>query len=247
MAINSKNIGLMLTAGLAGIGASVALAAQREKERAIITMKAIDWDKGKEVLPERAFQWWPETFNDSGHEPIYDAKDIPGMNSPLLQWKGGGPRNFSFEVHFTRSVAPYKEGDAFIDTEDDRNKPFNVNIPACIAYMRVASMPSYVKNGASIDVAPPPLIYLNVPNHQLNEDGSDIVPCILRSCPVIHKKSFPDGTPRSVTMTLSFQRVIQSINGITQIGREAYLNRTSGNYGGNGNPIKDFVMFKKKG
>lgn len=226
-----------------------------------ISMKAIDWETGEEILPERAFQWNPESISDD-YQVSWSPKDIPGASHPLMQWNANGARIISFELKMTRDLkTPQKlqeeSEDSIsggfeqslglqVDPTDDRNKRYNMNIPAAIAYLRSCCYPEYTKERRGANVKPPPLLLLNVPGLALSEDGSDVIYCVLTQCNINYQKAWDDGTPKVVVATVVFQQVIQTDRGIQFRGRKNFLDRINGAQGGYGNPSHDYPMLAKE-
>ena len=225
-----------IATNLALIGSAIALAnlKKHQEDESAISMAGIDPDTGEEIIPEKEFQWWPETLNDT-IQTGWQEKNIPGGSHSIMQWGSNGGRTITFEAKFTRYL---KYPDVFspfsgevlratlaflIDPTNARNKPFNADIQGAIAWLRAFCYPEYDESGG---VAKPPVIcVLGAKGMALNEDGSDVIFAVMTACDVQYIRLFEDGRPRSVNVALTFKQVVQSQNGVTYKGRSALLDR----------------------
>jgi hypothetical protein len=189
-------------------------------------MMGIDSETGTTVLPERAFQWFPESFSDS-IEIGWEPKQVPGSSHAIMQWGGNGGRTFAFETLLYRNMAPLdlqaKQSslvqlnagtDLLPDPDSADNAPYNIPIESMISWMRAFCYPRYVTGegfGGTKITRPvsPPIAILNLPGMALNEDGSDIVYCVVTGCDVTYEKLFPNGQPKVVKVNLTLKQVVQ--------------------------------------
>jgi hypothetical protein len=204
-----------------------------------MSMMGIHAETGKEALPEHAFQWMPETFSDT-ISVGWEEKTLPGMSSAIMQWGSNGGRSFSFEAVFYRQMLPEDQqrrvlasgplgalvgavagavgstGTAgqLVDPTSEENAPYNTNIEYMVSWLRAFCYPEYSlqRNGSGIVTRPiaPPIALLNIPNMALNEDGSDVVFCVMTECGVTYEKLFPNGQPRVVKVSIGLKQVVQN-------------------------------------
>jgi hypothetical protein len=208
--------------------------AQGKIEVAQASMMGIHPETGRVVLEERAFQWFPESFSDN-IEIGWEAKQVPGSSHAIMQWSGNGGRTFSFETLLYRNMAPLAlqkqqasvsqlavltpsvvGSDAlFPDPSSEDNAPYNINIESMVSWFRAFCYPTYVKGqgfGSTTITRPisPPIAILNLPKMALNEDGSDIVYCVVTGCDVTYEKLFATGQPKVVKVNLTLKQVVQN-------------------------------------
>jgi len=175
------------------------------------------------MLPERTFQFWPESIQDT-IDIGWNFKDIPGMSHALAQWASNGGRTITFEVHFHRFMKPVASVDQNIfervldpfklNTPSSEylkdNRPHNVDIAAEIKYLRAFCYPSYKDVEGYRTSFPPPIGMLAVPGMRLSDsDNSDVIYVIMTGCDVTYMLAFPDGTPRRASVSLTFRQVVQ--------------------------------------
>ena len=203
-------------ASLGGAAAGYASAALTSTGRAAqASMMGIDPETGEMVLEEQAFQFWPESVQDS-IEIGWEPKQVPAMSHSLMQWSGNGGRTFSFELEMIRVMKPLaKQPTPFglppEDPANEANQPFNVNIEYMISWFRSFCYPFYEETAAGVRRAKaPPIAILHMPNMALNEDGSDIIFAVVTGCDVTYEKSFSDGQPRQVKLSLTLKQVIEN-------------------------------------
>lgn len=195
-------------------------------ETAQASMMGIHSETGSTVLPERAFQWFPESFSDS-IEIGWEPKQVPGGSHAIMQWNSNGGRTFSFETLLYRNMAPLAlqqqqstllqqgTGTALLpDPSNADNAPYNINIESMVSWFRAFCYPTYVEGqgfGGTTITRPvsPPIAILNLPGMALNEDGSDIIYCVVTGCDVNYEKLFPNGQPRVVKVSLTLKQVVQ--------------------------------------
>jgi hypothetical protein len=214
--------------------AKAASAAQSSAQPlARMSMMGIHPETGEMVLPEHAFQWMPDSFTDN-IAVGWEEKTLPGMSTAIMQWSSNGGRSFSFEAVFYRQMLPEEQqrnllgatalgavigavGGAAatagqtVNPNSTDNEPFNVNIEYMVSWLRAFCYPSYTltANGTAMRPIAPPIALLNIPNMALNEDGSDVVFCVMTECGVTYEKLFPNGQPRSVKVSIGLKQVVQ--------------------------------------
>jgi len=187
-------------------------------------MMGIDTDTGEPVpgLEERAFQWFPESFSDS-IEIGWEAKQTPGASHAIMQWSGNGGRTFAFETLLYRNMAPLtlqaqQQTILAVEGLPNPNEPgnslYNINIESMVNWLRSFCYPRYVTGqgfGGTTITRPvsPPIAILNLPGMALNEDGSDIVYCVVTGCDVTYEKLFANGQPKVVKVNLTLKQVVQ--------------------------------------
>lgn len=210
-------------------------------------------ENGDFIIAERAFQWWPESFADN-LAGGWSKKPVPGASHAMVNWSSNQGRTFSFSVMLTRQLIEPEdlqqntvgfEVGALLGTTQDpydsRNRQYNVDVAAGIAYLRSYMYPRYGSAGLSspTDVKPPATVILNIPNMQLNEDGSDTVWCKMFGCDVSYMKSFPNGRPRIAQVTLTFEQIIQGPEGVRFKSFRDIYNRGSVNGRGAGSSYRN--------
>lgn len=216
---------------LLALAQPIAQAIQGKIPVARASMMGIDSESGEMALPERAFQWWPETFSDS-IEIGWEPKQVPGASHAIMQWNSNGGRTFSFDVLLYRNMEPLAvqselsekqlfaigtlDGALLPDPSNDDNAKFNINIEYMVSWLRSFCYPRYVSgtgsDGSTVvtRVVAPPIAILNMPNMALNEDGSDTVFGVVTACDVTYEKLFPNGQPRAVKVSLTLKQVVQN-------------------------------------
>lgn len=177
------------------------------------------------MLPERTFQYWPESISDT-IDVGWNFKDIPGMSSALAQWASNGGRTITFEAHFHRFMKPVESRSTFENVFDPvklnspeseypkDNRPYNVDVAAEIRYLRAFCYPSYKELEGYRTSYPPPIALLAVPGLRLSDSpyengASGVVYAVMTGCDVTYMLAFPDGTPRRASVSLTFRLVIQ--------------------------------------
>jgi len=211
-----------VTAAIATIGGAIALSAVRSRKKSLgVSMIGID-HTGAVVIPQQAFQWWPESITDTMGTG-WQFKQIPGASHALAQWGSNNGRVFAMELKLSRSMRyleDFKSAGLFgdvplqakgINPRSPRNLASNVDIRQMVRYLRAYCYPNYdsINNGIAL---PPVTVVLNVPGLQLNEDGSDTIWAVMTACDVTYMKAFRDGKPRLATVSLGFQQIVQTAN-----------------------------------
>jgi hypothetical protein len=192
------------------------------------------------ILPERTFQFWPESIQDS-IEIGWQFKDIPGGSHALAQWGSNNGRTISFEVRLHRFMKPVDDRTIFEKIMDPIGlttpgqqylkdmRPHNVDIESEIRYLRAFCYPSYAVDnvsGSTVSYSPP-VAMLCVPGVGLNELGSHTIMAVMTGCDVTYNLLFPNGKPRNATVALTFKQIVQKADvGVMWrgIGKDAAIN-----------------------
>jgi len=196
-------------------------------------LKAIDLAEGeREKLPwgdkPIAFQYWPESLNDS-RPSEWNPRSIPGGSHPIYQWTHGGERRLSFTAVFTRDHAPPPKskgsgggllGDLAqgLDTLNkdlggiglggpEPDKMRNIPIEAAISWLRYFTYPYYQQD--DLRVFEPPKCILVLEGSKLGHLGEDDITCVMTTCDVTYEAWFPSGAARIVEVSLEFAEVVQ--------------------------------------
>lgn len=217
-------------------------------------------DPSKLILPEKTFQWWPDSLEDL-IEVGWSPKEIPGASHALMMWSSNGGRTINFEIQLSRYMKPLSDRTTFEKILDPfgfnsptsqspiDNRTWNVDIRAAIKYLRAFCYPTYQEDmGLQVYLAyPPPVSLLCVPGVGLAEDGSDTIFCVMLTCDVTYKLLFPNGVPRAANVSLSFKQIVQDPMGqgiffrssadlkasaFNQSGADAFDGGHTGNIGG---------------
>ena len=166
---------------------------------------------GELLDDERAFQFWPESIQDS-IEIGWSFKEIPGASHGLAEWGSNGGRTLSFEVPVVRTMlyANDQPKFAFLSVDPQSTATHDLNrlnegVAAFIMYMRSFCYPIQ-DNGVVIS---PPISALCCPNMRLNEDGSDVFYGVMTGCDVTYERLFQNGEPSVAKLSLSFKQVVQ--------------------------------------
>ena len=175
------------------------------------------------LFAERAFQYWPESINDS-IEIGWDIKSVGGGSHGLAQWTSNNGRTISFELKLSRMMKPIENrtflekvqaGGVYPDQQSPMDvRGYNVDIRNQIAYLRAYCYPTYLNIEGVVVALPPPIAILNVPSMGLNESGGDAIFVIMTGCDVTYTLLFPDGTPRMANVSLTFKQIVQRAEGI---------------------------------
>ncbi len=206
----------------------------------ILGLDPTDPRGSKVLLPERAFQFWPESIQDS-IEVGWQFKDIPGGSHALAQWGSNNGRTISFEVRLHRFMKPVEDRSIFEKIVDPFGlttpgqqylkdmRPHNVDVEAEIRYLRAFCYPSYAVDsvsGSTISYTPP-VALLCVPGVGLNELGDHTIMAVMTGCDVTYNLLFPNGKPRNATVSLTFKQIVQKAGqGVIWrgLGKDAAIN-----------------------
>lgn len=158
-----------------------------------------------EPIPEDVFvfQYWPSELADSMATGWTD-KPIPGgAGGPIQQYVGGQPHGLSFTAVFTAEIL-----DPGLRGRGIPSSRYTVNLVAARQRIRSYQLPLYRQGGAIGVTEPPEQLNLVFPGLMLGRDQDPIL-VTLRDANFNIVKWFPDGTPRVMTASLSFQESIQ--------------------------------------
>ena len=163
------------------------------------------------------FQYWPETLDDT-YNVEYAQKQIPGASHPLLQWIGGSGRQITFTAQFTaeldtgeargglRNAATLHQPLANLMPSDR----YTVDIRAALNRLRSYMMADYgtQANGLNSLASPPKKLWLVLEGTLLG-GTDDAILVVLRSAPITYESWFPNGHPRIVQVSLTFDQIVQ--------------------------------------
>lgn len=174
----------------------------------------------------RAFQYFPETINDS-RSVNYNVKEVIGGSHPIYQWVHGSERAISFEAVLTADYKREVQSSAssvlggiqsviknplamVAGRESSASTDENAyDIAAMIAWLRSKTYPKYLKK----KVQAPPVLLLYLPGSGITSYvghyTAGVVPCLMRRCDVEYEAFFYDGTPRIARVSLEFSETIQ--------------------------------------
>ncbi len=198
----------------AALGVSL-VAAVDELKLAVASIAGLDPVSGVFVpgLEERAFQFWPESIDDSLASG-WVSKPIPGASHSLMQWGSNEGRTITFELPLRRYMDYEQDGILILkaDPTSDSNRPFNSNVDFAIKYFRAFMYPIKTKNAAAMQA--PPIAILNFPGMSLNEDGGDHLFTVMTQCDVAYEKGMSRrGFTKSAKLSLAFKQVVQGSQG----------------------------------
>lgn len=183
------------------------------------------WEGGS---AEIAFQYWPETIQDS-RQVEWSPRSIPGGSHPIYQWTHSGERRISFTAIFTRDREPPENedghglsnildavpiigdavnaiGNAFGGSGE--GDPFrDAPIESAISWLRWFTYPLYDQD--DLRVFEPAKVMLVMPNSQIGHDGSHDIIAIMTNCEVTYEAFFVSGHPRIVEVALEFAETVQ--------------------------------------
>lgn len=208
------------------------------RKSASLTLAGVSPVDGTIIIPERAFQFWPESITEDP-EIGWQFKDIPGASHSLAQWTQNGGRTFSFEVVCSRYMLPVAQLgllDKILDplglntpgaTVPKDNRPGNVSVREQVQWLRQFYLPDYVQSGDVTVASPPPIAVLCAPNMGWNEDTGDVIWAVMTQCSVNHQLAFQCGEPRLATVSLAFRQVVQWPQGVVLKSRKLFAARTN--------------------
>lgn len=181
------------------------------------------------------FQYWPESISDD-EQVRFQERDVLGASHPLVQWTGGGSRTISFTAQFTAEVDDTQVADTLNVATAGLlgSTKYTVDINGAIARIKSFMRGGYRENNLNQATSPPPRLRLVIPGTKIG-GSSDSILTVLRSAPVTYEAWFPNGKPRSASMSLTFSEVIQLPTGDDEVSRIAYIGReafktTASNY-----------------
>ena len=164
-----------------------------------------------------AFQYWPETLNDS-RQSEWNPKNIPGGSHPIYQWTHGGERRISFTAVFTTDTDPGENAVDIDPYERGLSQQANgleigvrdIDLRAVVAWLRWFTYPYYdAVGGGMARVYEPAKCLLVMPNTSLGHNGRDYITCVMTTCDVTYEAWFPSGFPRIIEVNLEFAEVVQ--------------------------------------
>jgi len=206
-----------------------------------------------------AFQYWPETIQDS-RASEWSPKKIAGGSHPIYQWSSGGERRLSFTAMFSTDTAPEEsvlgpdQGVLSLDFggtsrsagmddpyEIQSNNPLSgiekgsrdLDLRAVVSWLRWYTYPYYT-DGNDWKAYEPPKSLLVMPNMGLGYAGYDHVTTVMTQCDVTYEACFESGFPRLIEVALEFAEVVQQGSRVQfhnrrQMGQGGYV-RNIGNY-----------------
>jgi hypothetical protein len=215
--------------GVLGGLASIIMDGPTGEKPAWMSLCGIDafGDATKPTIPQRAFQYWPESISDT-IEVGWAFSDIPGASHALAAWGSNNGRTIAFEVTMARLMKPKEERtaleqmmDPFGMTKAEDDPEWNADVAGGIRYLRAFCYPLYMKGERHVEAYPPPVAILHAPGLNWNEKGGDAIFAVMTGCDVTYVSCFPSGTPRLATLSLTFRQVVQQpLKGVTYVGRQ---------------------------
>ena len=200
---------------------------------------------GSDALGAIAFQYWPESIQDS-RSSEWNPRNIPGGSHPIYQWTHGGERRVSFTAVFMTDTAPDEtiiramEALEAIGLSGKPESPYeqqdnlgllsgielgtrDVDLRAVVSWLRWFTYPHY---GAGDDIRAyePAKCLLVLPQTKLGHDGTDYIVSVMTQCDVTYEAWFPTGFPRIIEVSLEFAEVVQ------EGARVAFHDRANMNY-----------------
>lgn len=194
------------------------------------------WNSGgNEAGNAIAFQYWPETIQDS-RASEWSPKKVAGGSHPIYQWSSGGERRLSFTAMFTTDTAPEESllaevsvgntgargaitqalGGSQDPYEVQGNNPLSgiekgtrdIDLRAVVSWLRWYTYPYYADDN-DWKAYEPPKSLLVMPNMGLGYAGQDHVTTVMTQCDVTYEACFESGFPRLVEIALEFAEVVQ--------------------------------------
>lgn len=183
-----------------------------------------------------AFQYWPETIQDSrGSE--WSPRNIPGGSHPIYQWTHGGERRLSFTAMFSTDTAVEEAVFAAIEALQsapagtipasilEANDPYelqalnplsglelgnrDVDLRAVIGWLRWYTYPYYDEESGWKAYEPAKCL-LVMPNTGIGYTGEDSILTVMTQCDITYEACFETGFPRLIEVALEFAEVVQS-------------------------------------
>lgn len=182
------------------------------------------WEK--EGQKQIAFQYWPETIQDS-RQVEWSPRSIPGGSHPIYQWTHSGERRISFTAVFTRDREPPPEepggGLGLIDSavsavesaasaiglggSGEGDKYRDAPIEAAVSWLRWFTYPLY--DQGDLRVFEPAKCMLVMPNSHIGHKGEEDIITVMTNCEVTYEAFFTSGHPRIVEVALEFAETVQ--------------------------------------
>lgn len=175
----------------------------------------------------QAFQYFPETINDS-KSAEYARRPVPGGSHPILQFIHGGERTISFTAVFTQAKNNENQGGlaAFLNgsfdlslTDDTKHNLPSGGIAAAVAWLRSFTYPEFDPSGVS---NPPPAAIVYLPNSGIigTGDYEDSFIGVMTTCDVVYEAFHRNGEPRLVAVSLTFVEIVQTSTSWRFMGRD---------------------------
>jgi hypothetical protein len=180
----------------------------------------------------QAFQYFPETINDT-KAADWVRKNVPGGSHPILSFINGGERMITFTAVFTQEENPEELSlvsslltGKFELFKGSKRKDTEKNISSAVSYLRAFTYPEY-KQGVS---KAPPFAIVYLPNSGIvSQQGfEDSIVGAMIQCDVTYEKFHRNGSPRFVSMQLSFVEVVQTSANWKFVGRDDLKAMTKG-------------------
>jgi len=195
-------------------------------------------EDGETVVPERDFQFWPESISDSISMNYVD-KAIPGGSHNLKQWVSNGGRTIGFQVQLARTML--REQDipdlslggvvkipSTIDHQSVTNAPWNRDIRQDVLWLRSFCYPTISADKSS--TKPPPICILHAEGLALGHAiGDDFFIGMMAACNITYVRLFENGVPRLATVDLSFAEIVQrdeiQFHGLSDLKRSPFYDK----------------------
>lgn len=172
----------------------------------------------------QAFQYFPETINDT-KAADWVRKNVPGGSHPILSFINGGERMITFTCIFTQEENPEELSligslltGKFELFKGSGRKDTEKNIAAAVSYLRAFTYPEYKQN---VSKAPPfAIVYLPNSGIVSQQGFEDSIVGAMIQCDVTYEKFHRNGSPRFISMQLSFVEVVQTSANWKFVGRD---------------------------
>ena len=184
----------------------------RDPQLPLMSIMGVSSATGDVLLPETAFQYWPESIQDT-IEIGWEFTNLPATSHGLAHWTQNGGRSISFECTFARDMQYKPRPHAFLSANPDADgvKQYNSNPEYMIKYLRAFA---HAEKTASGSVLSPPIAYLNLEGSSIGAKGGDSFAGVMTSCDVAYKRISRDSDGESfvrlATISLSFKEVVQN-------------------------------------
>jgi len=182
------------------------------------------------------FQYWPESLDDS-YNVEYAQKQVPGASHPLLQWIGGSGRQITFTAQFTAELDMGEErGGLSRQANINQNLAavglmpsdrYTVDIRAALSRLRSFMMADYGTQASGLNslASPPKKLWLVLEGSLLG-GTDDAILVVLRSAPITYESWFPNGHPRMVQVSCTFDEIVQHSSAGKGQSSIKYIGRT---------------------
>lgn len=247
-----------MSIGLAGTIVEAIMEGPEGSDAVSMSIAGIDPKYPKTLLlPERSFQYWPDTISDS-IDIGWSFKDIPGTSHSLAQWGSNSGRTITFEVQLHRFMKPRTSLSVMekvrtmatvllttpASTLPKDERPHNVDIAEEIRFLRAFCYPYFDELDDIKITRPPPVAILAIPGLPLKESsGESVMYAVMTSCDITYTLLFPNGTPRRATLSLTFRQIVQRQNeGVSYAGHPLNYDSGAGDEGlapGGARPLND--------